>query len=168
MTPGQITIRQFTADDTMTWRTIRLEALANAPIAFGETLDDAEKQAIEDYRKTVSGPFPPFAAFDGALAIGAVGFYILGGPKMSHRGVLWGMYVSPTHRGQGIGRKLIGAVIDHARGRVEQIHLHVVTANAPAYDLYRSMGFVTYGVEPRALRYAGRDCDEAMMVFMME
>ena len=86
---------------------------------------------------------------------------------MSHRGVLWGMYVSPTHRGQGIGRKLIGAVIDHARGRVEQIHLHVVTTNAPAYDLYRSMGFVTYGVEPRALRYAGRDYDEAMMVFMM-
>jgi hypothetical protein len=48
MTPGQITIRQFTADDTMTWRTIRLEALANAPIAFGQTLEDAEKQAIED------------------------------------------------------------------------------------------------------------------------
>ena len=40
MTPGQITIRQFTADDTMTWRTIRLEALANAPIAFGQTLEN--------------------------------------------------------------------------------------------------------------------------------
>ena len=83
MTPGQITIRQFTADDTMTWRTIRLEALANAPIAFGQTLEDAEQQAVEDYRKTVSGPFPPFAAFDSALAIGTAGFYVLGGPKMA-------------------------------------------------------------------------------------
>jgi hypothetical protein len=72
MTSGHITIREFTADDTMTWRTIRLAALANASIAFGQTLEDAEKQAIEDYRKTVSGPFPPFAAFDGALATRAV------------------------------------------------------------------------------------------------
>jgi hypothetical protein len=29
------------------------------------------------------------------------------------------------------------------------------------------MGFVSYGVEPRALRHAGRDYDEAMMVFML-
>jgi ribosomal protein S18 acetylase RimI-like enzyme len=167
MTSDRVDIRPFTADDAMTWRAIRLEALANAPFAFGQTLEHAEKQAIDDYRTTVSGPFPPFAAFDGATAVGTAGFYILGGPKMSHRGVLWGMYVSPTHRGQGIGRRLIGSVIDHARGRVEQIHLQVVTTNTAAYDLYRSMGFVAYGVEPRALRHAGRDYDEAMMVFMM-
>jgi ribosomal protein S18 acetylase RimI-like enzyme len=168
MTSGQINIRRFAADEAAIWRTIRIEALANAPLAFSQSLEDAEKQTIDDYRKTVSGPFPPFAAFDGATAIGMVGFYILGGPKVSHRGVLWGMYVSPTHRGRGIGRKLIVSVIDHARGRVEQIHLHVVTTNIAAYDLYRSMGFVDYGVEPRALRYAGRDYDEAMMVLMME
>jgi ribosomal protein S18 acetylase RimI-like enzyme len=167
MTPDQINIRPLAADDAMIWRTIRLEALINAPVAFSQTLEDAEKQTIDDYRKIVSGPFPPFAAFDGTKAIGTVGFYILGGLKMSHRGVLWGMYVSPTHRGQGIGRKLISSVIDHARGRVEQIHLHVVTTNTAAYDLYRSMGFVPYGIEPRALRYAGRDYDEVMMVFMM-
>ena len=167
MTPTQINIRPFTADEAMTWRTIRLEALANAPGAFGEALEDAEGQTIDDYRKTVAGPFPPFAAFDGVTAIGTAGFYILGGPKMSHRGVLWGMYVSPTHRGQGVGRKLIGSIIDHARGRVEQIHLHVVTTNTVAYHLYRSMGFVPYGVEPRALRHAGRDYDEAMMVLIM-
>jgi ribosomal protein S18 acetylase RimI-like enzyme len=114
----------------------------------------------------VSGPFPPFAAFDSATAIGTAGFYIMEGPKVSHRGVLWGMYVSPAHRGQGIGRKLITSVIEHARGRVEQIHLQVLSANITAYDLYRSMGFVPYGVEPHALRYAGRDYDEVMMVFM--
>ena len=168
MTSGQISIRQFAAADATTWRTIRLEALANAPTAFSQSLEDAEKQTIDDFRKTVSGPFPPFAAFDGSTAIGTAGFYVFGGPKVSHRGMIWGMYVSPTHRRQGIGRKLIGSVIAHARGWVEQIHLHVVTTNIEAYDLYRSMGFVAYGVEPRALRYAGRDYDEAMMVFMME
>ena len=166
MTSAQIHIRPFAADEAMTWRTIRLEALANAPAAFGQALEDAERQTIDDHRKIVSGPFPPFAAFEGATAIGTAGFYILGGSKMSHRGVLWGMYVSPAHRGQGIGRKLIGSVIDYARGRVDQIHLNVVATNTAAYHLYRSMGFAPYGVEPRALRHAGRDYDEAMMVFI--
>lgn len=168
MTPAQIDIRAFAADDAATWRTIRLEALANAPEAFGQALEHAERQPIDDFRQTVSGPFPPFAAFDGAKAVGTAGFYILGGPKMSHRGVLWGMYVSPTHRRQGIGRKLIASVISRARERVEQIHLHVVTTNTAAYNLYRSMGFVAYGIEPRALRHAGRDYDEAMMVLMID
>lgn len=168
MTPSQVNIRPFAADDALIWREIRLEALANAPEAFGQTLEHAEEQAIDDYRQTVSGPFPPFAAFDGTKAVGTAGFYILDGPKMCHRGVLWGMYVSPTHRRQGIGRKLIGSILDHARGRVEQIHLHVVTTNTAACDLYGSMGFVTYGIEPRALRHAGRDYDEAMMVRLID
>jgi len=34
MTQAQIDIRAFAADDAATWRTIRLEALANAPEAF--------------------------------------------------------------------------------------------------------------------------------------
>ena len=168
MSQDEIIVRQFVADDAMTWRAIRFEALANAPEAFGQTLEHAEKQTIDEFRQTVSGPFPPFAAFDGIKVVGTAGFYILGGPKMSHRGVLWGMYVSPTHRSRGIGRKLIGSIIDNAQGRVEQIHLHVVTTNTAAYNLYRSMGFVAYGIEPRALRNAGRDYDEAMMVRMID
>jgi ribosomal protein S18 acetylase RimI-like enzyme len=51
---------------------------------------------------------------------------------------------------------------------VEQIHLHVVTTNTAAYNLYRSMGFVAYGIEPRALRYEGRDYDTAMMVRVLD
>jgi len=34
MTQAQIDLRAFAADDAATWRTIRLEALANAPEAF--------------------------------------------------------------------------------------------------------------------------------------
>lgn len=165
---SQIIFRRFNADEAAAWQKIRLEALANAPEAFGQTLEHAQKQPIDDFRETVSGAFPPFAAFDGDKAVATAGFHILGGPKMSHRGVLWGMYVSPAYRSQGIGRKLIGSIIDSARGRVEQIHLNVVTTNTAAYNLYRSMGFTAYGIEPRALRYGGRDYDEALMVRMIE
>lgn len=168
MKQTQIVVRPFTVGDAAIWRAIRLEALREAPDAFGQTLEHGEKQPLEEYQQTVAGPFPPFAAFDGATAIGTAGFYVLDGPKMSHRGELWGMYVSQSHRGQGIGRMLTASIIEHAQGRVEQIHLQVVTTNTAAYNLYRSMGFVAYGIEPRALRYEGRDYDAAMMVRVLD
>ena len=164
----QIVVHPFTVGDAAIWRAIRLEALRKAPDAFGQTLEHGEKQPLEEYQRAVAGPFPPFAAFDGATAIGTAGFYVLDGPKMSHRGELWGMYVAQSHRGQGIGRMLTASIIEHAQGRVEQIHLQVVTTNTAAYTLYRSMGFVAYGIEPRALRYEGRDYDAAMMVRVLD
>lgn len=168
MSRSSIVIRVFSANEVAAWRTIRLEALRNAPEAFGQTLEHAETQAMQHFEQTVSGSFPPFAAFEDNTPVDTAGFYILNGPKMSHRGVLWGMYVSPSHRRFGIGRKLISAIIGHARGRVDQIHLHVVTTNTAAYNLYRRMGFVAYGIEPRALRYGGCDYDEAMMVLSLD
>jgi ribosomal protein S18 acetylase RimI-like enzyme len=168
MDQQQVIVRRFTSTEAGIWRSIRIDALRDAPEAFGQTAEHAEQQPLSDFESTVSGPFPPFAAFDGDKVIGTAGFYILGGPKMSHRGVLWGMYVPPAHRRRGVGRKLVTAIIDHACGLVDQIHLHVVTANAAAYGFYRSMGFVTYGVEPRALRHDGRDYDEAMMALLLK
>jgi hypothetical protein len=69
---------------------------------------------------------------------------------------------------KGEDARFLAAVIEHARGRVEQIHLQVVTTNSAAYNFYRHVGFVTCGVEPRALRHAGRDYDEAMMVLLLK
>ncbi len=86
------------------------------------------------------------------------------GLKVSHVGELWGMFVAPGHRKSGIGQALINAVIAHARGRVDQVHLTVVAENAGACRLYRRIGFQACGVEPRALRYDGRDFDEILMV----
>jgi ribosomal protein S18 acetylase RimI-like enzyme len=168
MDQQQVIVRRFTSTEAGIWRSIRIDALRDAPEAFGQTAEHAEQRPLSDFESTVSGPFPPFAAFDGDKVIGTAGFYILDGPKMSHRGVIWGMYVTPAHRRRGVGLKLVTAIIDHARGLVDQIHLHVVTTNAAAYGFYRSMGFVTYGVEPRALRHDGRDYDEAMMALLLK
>ena len=90
------------------------------------------------------------------------------GPKTSHRGVLWGMFVASEHRKSGIGQALIEAVIAYASDRVDQIHLTVVAENAGAFRLYRRLGFQVYGVEPRALRYNGRDYAEILMVHTVD
>jgi ribosomal protein S18 acetylase RimI-like enzyme len=158
------TIRRLGPTDAALWREIRLGALRTAPEAFGQTFEHASSQPFEHFERAVSGSHPIFAADITGVLVGSAGFYVMDGPKVSHRGVLWGMFVDPEHRKAGIGKALIGAVIGYARGRVDQVHLTVVAENVDAYRLYHRMGFQANGVEPSALRYNGRDYDETLMV----
>lgn len=43
--------------------------------------------------------------------------------------------------------------------------LCVVTTNGAAIDLYRKLGFESYGVERNALEYESQSYDEEMMVY---
>ena len=78
------------------------------------------------------------------------------------------MYVRSTARSAGVGKKLVAAVLDHARGRVEMVQLTVVSENEAARRLYRAMGFVEYGYEKRALRQDGKYYDDVLMVRFLE
>ena len=60
---------------------------------------------------------------------------------LRHSGVL-GMGVAATHRGRGLGSRLLGATLDTAAGRgLTRIELTVRSDNAPAIELYRRFGF---------------------------
>lgn len=168
MTTAMAAIRQLGPEDAEAWRAIRLEALKNAPIAFGQSYEDAASRPTEYFRQAVSGPDAIYAAFADDAPVGIAGFRLFDGHKTAHRGLLWGVYVTPAHRGTGLSRQLVEAVIAYAGARVAQLHLRVVTVNAGAYSLYRQLGFEPYGIEPRALRYQGRDYDETMMVRFLD
>ena len=68
----------------------------------------------------------------------------------------------------GLGKILVAAVLDHARGRVEMVQLTVVNENKAACRLYDAMGFVEYGYEKRALKQDGRYYDEVLMVKFLD
>jgi GNAT superfamily N-acetyltransferase len=52
------------------------------------------------------------------------------------------LFVEPRHRRSGLGRLLLGDVLDAARAdRVFRISLQTETGNAPALALYESLGF---------------------------
>jgi ribosomal protein S18 acetylase RimI-like enzyme len=73
------------------------------------------------------------------------------------------MYVRPDARKTGIGRRLVEAIVDLARQRVELVQLTVVRDNEQARRLYASLGFLEYGVEKNALKQDGRYYDEVLM-----
>jgi ribosomal protein S18 acetylase RimI-like enzyme len=73
------------------------------------------------------------------------------------------MYVRPSSRNLGIGRLLLIAVLDVARENVELVQLSVVKENRPARRLYESVGFLEFGVEPKASKYGDKYYDEVHM-----
>jgi ribosomal protein S18 acetylase RimI-like enzyme len=51
---------------------------------------------------------------------------------------------------------------------VEQILLSVTATQTAAIELYRSLGFKSFGTEPRALKIGDRVVDEEYMILRVE
>ncbi len=165
-------VRTLTADDGEALYALRLRALADAPEAFGTTHDEAVARGSESVLRRVresDGERFYLGAFAGAgdneLA-GMVRFDRDVGRKDQHKAGITAMYVAPEWRGQGAGRALMEEVIARARQLegLEQVRLAVVTTNAAAIALYRSLGFRVYGTDPRTVKLGGRYWDEHLML----
>jgi len=160
-------IRRLETSDAALYRDIRLEALKKNPEAFGSTFEREDAQPLSWFEAAV-GRADIFGAFlDGTLA-GIAGYAARESSKQAHKALLWGMYVRTAARNAGLGKRLVGAVLDHARGRVEMVQLTVVSENEAARRLYGALGFVEFGYEKRALKQAGRYYDEVLMVKFLD
>src|SRR5207247_8398658 len=106
-----------------------------------------------------------FGQFDGADLIGMIGLIRASKVKQRHKATIWGMYVTPRARNKGVGRALLEAAIEHARGwGLGQLQLSVTEAAPHAKRLYETAGFQPWGQEPRALHWKGRFVDEYHLV----
>lgn len=156
-------IRQLTPADAAAYRAIRLAGLKHNPEAFGATFE-AESAKPLDWFLDRLGKSTVFGAFREPEMLGVAGFAARAGEKEAHKGLLWGMYVRPQARGAGIAHRLVEAVIEFARLRVELLQLSVVTDNERARRLYADLGFVQYGIERHSLKHHGKYYDEVLMV----
>lgn len=162
MSGAPVTLRRLAAEDAALYRDIRLEGLVDSPHAFASTLESEQNEPLDRFVGRLTGSFV-LGAFAGRRLVGVAGFYIQPKPKHTHKGMLWGMYVRPEARHAGIGRRLVEAIVEHARHHVELLQLFVVADNAPARRLYASLGFVEYGLERHATKYRGQYHDDVLM-----
>lgn len=113
--------------------------------------------------------------------------------KRRHIAKIWGVYVTPSARGRGLAKRVVQGAIEAARSwgdanagggqvgtrgvggmggavvRVEQVQLSVSETAPVARAVYESLGFVTWGIEPDALRVGdeGRGAAERHMVLVL-
>lgn len=121
-----IALRAVTADDWRAWRELRLEALREAPYAFGSTL--AEWQGAGDnevrWRDRLNRvQFNVIADLDGTPA----GIISGTSPTLDGEVELISMWVAPFARGRRVGDALVSAVVQWAsRQGAKRITLAVV------------------------------------------
>jgi ribosomal protein S18 acetylase RimI-like enzyme len=158
-----IAIRALTHNDAGAFRAIRLEGLRNFPGAFGASYQDTLALTEADFAERIASASPGamFGAFADDTLIGVAGLAINTAQKTRHKGFMWGVYVRPAFQGQGIGKRLVEAVIDRARQSVVVLQSGVQLQNHAARLLYESLGFTTYGIETKALCIDGQYYDEA-------
>jgi ribosomal protein S18 acetylase RimI-like enzyme len=162
MYAAQIQIRRLVPADAGLYRDIRLEGLRCNPEAFGSTFAAEDGRPLSFFSDRIGGS-QTFGAFHGSKLVGVAGLLIREGEKEAHKGLLVGMYVRPSARRAGVGRRLVEAVVEFARQRVELIQLAVVRDNEQARRLYERLGFVQYGIEKKSLKQDGRYYDEVLM-----
>ena len=84
--------------------------------------------------------------------------------KINHRAEL-GLSIEKDFWRLGIGSELTAACIDCAtKAGFRQLELEVVGDNRNAIDLYKKMGFVEYGINPRG--FASRTSDYQELILM--
>jgi ribosomal protein S18 acetylase RimI-like enzyme len=163
MSDCRFTIRRLGSSDADAFRLIRLEGLRNDPEAFGSTFEKESSESVQYFLDRLTR-CAVFGGFAGDRLVGVAGFYSFEDTKSRHKGVLWGMYVTPEARGSGLATALVETLLEHASKEVEQVQLTVVVSNPRARRFYQRMGFVEYGLEEKSLKYKGAYFDEVLMV----
>jgi ribosomal protein S18 acetylase RimI-like enzyme len=166
-----MSIRILTSADAAAFRELRLRALKGHADAFTSSFEEDVKKPLSATEQRIAGQDGNvfWGAFvDGRLQ-GIVGLVREARAKSRHKADVVAMYVAPEFRRRGMARALLQAVIDYARNeaRVEQLVLTVTRSNQAAAKLYKAAGFVTFGLEPHAIKVAGEYFDKEHMILFL-
>jgi RimJ/RimL family protein N-acetyltransferase len=161
---------QFTEIERF-WQ-LRLEALKTNPEAFGSSYEESAqlpKSEVENRFHNESDNYLLGAFTEDGQLVGMMGFMREQRIKLRHKGMIWGVYVTPNFRGKGIAKQLLTEIIKRGKELegLKQINLAVVSSNLAAIALYKKLGFETYGLERNAIVVNGRGYDEEFMTNML-
>jgi ribosomal protein S18 acetylase RimI-like enzyme len=163
-------VRILGQDDLAAFRQVRLDALRLHPEAFTASYEDEAQLSEAQFAERLAAPgMTRFGGFAGNEMVGLVGLNLRAGLKERHKATLFSMYVAAEHRRSGLAPDLVAAVIQKAReAGALVLHLFVTAGNAPAQRLYRTMGFLPYGIERRAIRVGDAFYDEELMALDLD
>lgn len=165
--PDNILIRRTREADWEAYRALRLEMLADTPLAFGETLENTEAWREAEWRmRSARGEASDqilVAAIDTSTGrwVGTMGGFVASGPDVTGP-LLVGVYVTPDHRGRqrGVAPAMLAEVEAWAATIDRMLFLHVHEDNPRALAFYQRSGYQLTGkVERYALNPHQRELE---------
>jgi ribosomal protein S18 acetylase RimI-like enzyme len=147
--PKLIEVRELVAGEGLTWRDLRLAALQESPGAFGSTYAQSSLRSDDEWHRTIdqSAADPDAASFVAEVDGRPMGLAFCRLDDSDPRSArLFSMWVEPTVRGRGVGRRLVEVALQWMRSRgALSVELEVAEGNLGAASLYAAMGFVDTG-----------------------
>jgi GNAT superfamily N-acetyltransferase len=157
-----VEIRPIRADEGLRLRDFRLRALADAPVAFGETLAQAQARPEAFWHERAARNAAGIEAItfiaveDGRWYGMMTSFFLPDDPRTVH---MVGLWVDPAARGRDIGQALLKAVDRWARSRgAAHLQAWVAETNTAALTFFERANFVRTGkTKPHALNPSFHD-----------
>lgn len=166
--PHTLNIRALTPADSLAFQALRLRGLQECPEAFASSHEEEVGTPISEIERRLQPKTDSaiFGAFQESGLCALVGLQREGMAKLAHKSFVWGVYVAPEARGRGVGAQIMRHALSYAATVLgtRQVNLGVNTRNTAAVALYRSLGFIEYGLEPDYLLVNGVAHDEYQMV----
>jgi ribosomal protein S18 acetylase RimI-like enzyme len=142
-------IRRAVPGDEAALRAIRLQALSEAPAAFGSTYERERARTDADWRRWMSPGVTFLLETDKPRGIVA-GVHDKNDGAVVH---LMAMWVEPSLRGTGAADALVASVFSWARDQgAREVRLHVAKGNDRALRCYERSGFRRTGRETSGTR----------------
>jgi len=160
-------IRKIRPSEAEKFFEMRMQALKTDPNSFVATLEEEKRMSLKDFEHYLTKNFALGAYTANQELVGALVYMEQDRQKFKHIGILGGMYVHPSFRGLGIGKKLLSEMLEKLRNldHLYGLQLKVVTGNTPAISLYESFGFSIWATEKNALFDRGTFFDQHHMMF---
>jgi RimJ/RimL family protein N-acetyltransferase len=164
-----VAVRELRPSDLEAYKALRDHALAHHEAAFNSDAATEARRSAASYASRLGDEANSgfaLGAFRGDRLVGAVTLERDPRIKVRHIGHVIDTMVHSDEIGHGVGRALMGALVERASAdpELQQLTLTVTAGNAAAERLYSRAGFVVFGTQPRAIRVGNRFLDKHHMV----
>lgn len=141
-------LEQITAANALAFKATRLQALQDAPLAFGSTYASESQLSDEDWLRRAkdwsSERSVGYLALEKGISCGLAACFL--NERDPGKAQLISMWVAPARRREGVGQALIGAIQTWAKGKgADALRLTVTCNNRAALRLYEKLGFTLTG-----------------------
>lgn len=163
-------IVKLSPDDWAKYKTLRLAALQEDPLAFGLTFEEYSSypddfwkdQLIKAEKEKDSWIY--FAIVEGKL-VGMLAADRVSKKRMDHLAHIHSMSVKKEYRGKGLATKLLRTILEKLGQQADLImgQMGVASSQNHAVALYQKFGFKIVGTRKKVFKYQDQFYDEILM-----